>query len=343
MQKTSITKYGKNMENVSKLKSLSWGLQWNIKEIKGRVSSLINESIMFDDLSVSYCSDTFMIDYCLQKYNENVDYNKWYIKNKNNLLLKKDKIDNLVSLWVLKDNTPETIWKYTLDEINNQKNNFDKIKNNIILNFDKIKNNVSKKIWKYISNWSPWKVIINFTINEKADYCVSWNEITIDLWRLIKSENVIEEITKWLTHELFHVWMNEWKIHSEFDNNKTKIKKFAVIYRIINEWLAVFIAEQNLIKHHENQWKNYENLKKISFDKLNNLFVNLKLDENTIIEKVFYEDMWYFYVVWLEIVKKIFENIWLEKFQILIKESRSNPELMIVEYNKYSKLNIINL
>lgn len=42
---TKIQNYNEDVENISKLQSIPWGLQWHIKEVKGRVNGLIDSNI----------------------------------------------------------------------------------------------------------------------------------------------------------------------------------------------------------------------------------------------------------------------------------------------------------
>lgn len=293
-----------------------------------------NYNIDISNLSYNFCDDDLINTYYEQKLSELTDKNKWLKKNKENLLQSKDKIAKAVRDGLIIDDKPETIWQFQIDRISKGKNEVMRIKTEIEQRMEQIKINVAKKLSVFLPNWKPEKMIIIFTMNDKADFCVDENEITVDLGRLSGNKDFIEEVTSGIAHEVFHVWMkekNEWS-DSKQDDEPDEALRSQIIFRTVDEGLAVLVSGQSLRKYHEKQGINYEEYITESFEFFKKfLKQNNRVELETAKEKEF-ESMGHFYVTGNEIAKTVLQQIGIEKFRKLIEDCRISPEKIIEEY-----------
>jgi len=291
-------------------------------------------NIDISNLSYDFCNDDLISAYYEQKLLEIADKNKWLEENQENLLQSKDRIAKAVQDGLIANDNPETIWQFQMDRIKNGKNEIIRIKAEIERNIEQIKINVAKRLSEFLPNWKSEKATVTFTMNDKADFCVDENQITVDLGRLLKNENFIENVTEGITHEVFHIWMkekNEWS-DSKMTEAIDEELKSQIIFRTVDEGLAVLMGGQSLAKHHEKQGRDYKKYIAESFEFFKRF---LKQDNRVELEKMKnpgFKNMGFCYVVGNEIAKTVLQQIGIEKFRKLVEDCRLNPEKIIDEY-----------
>jgi len=171
--------------------------------------------IDLSNLSVFFCDNELLNSYYEKKLAEIEDEDKWIEDNRDNLLREKNKITQAVKDGIISDGEPETIWKFRVKKLEDLKDKLISIKNEAEDRLSEIKKEIALRLGKFLPDWKLKEANVNFTINEKADYCVDGTEITVDLGRLIHEENPIENVIEGITHELFHVWMEEEEKYSD--------------------------------------------------------------------------------------------------------------------------------
>ncbi|MFH1456900.1 MAG: DUF5700 domain-containing putative Zn-dependent protease [Patescibacteria group bacterium] len=290
--------------------------------------------IDISNLSYDFCNDDLISTYYEQKLLEIADKNKWLEENQENLLQSKDRIAKAIQDGLIANNNPDTIWQFQMNRIQNGKNEIIRIKAAIERNIEQIKINVAKRLSEFLPKWISEKATVTFTMNDKADFCVDENQITVDLGRLLRNENFIEKVTEGISHEVFHIWMkekNKWS-DSKQDDESDEALKSQIVFRTVEEGLAVLVSGQSLSEHHEKQGRDYQKYIAESFEFFKKF---LSQDNRAELEKMNeqeFKNMGHFCVVGNEIAKTVLRQIGVEKFRKLIEECRLSPEKIIEEY-----------
>jgi hypothetical protein len=293
-------------------------------------------------LSFNFCENDLVGNFYDEKLRELEDETKWLQENKAMLEQNKDKIVKAVEDGLIADAEPKTIWQFQVDKAKEGQEKVLAIKNELEGRIDEIKADVIKRLGKYLPDWTAEKAIILFTMNEKADFCIDRNTITVDLGRLLFEQNPTEKVKEGITHEVFHHWMSEgleWS-DSEQDEVSDQALKDRIIFKTVDEGLAVLISGQSLETHHTKQGRDFVEYRNESFESFNRL---LSEKDRGALEKIKdkeFQNMGHFYVVGNEIAKVILQKDGIEPFKKLIIEVRKNPAVFLQRYKEISGENI---
>lgn len=118
-----------------------------------------------------------------------------------------------------------------------------------------------------------------------------------------------------------------------------EVLKDRIIFKTINEGLAVMIGEQSLRKHHEKQGINFDAYVQESFSAFNEFMITTEQKE---LEEMFdqeFQNAGHFYVVGNEIAKAVLQEEGMVNFKKIIEESRENPEKILEIYREIQKHN----
>jgi len=304
----------------------------NIEKPKSQKEGRIN----IDALSFDFCDDNVVHTFYDEKLHSLGDKEKWFEKNKENLEQNKDRITKAVEDGLIKDSQPETIWQFQVDKARDGQEKVVEIKRELESKIDEIKDEVVKRLGKFLPNWSSDKAKIVFTMNEKADFCIDNDTITVDLGRLLFEQDPIEKIKEGVTHEVFHHWMaekSEWSDSKQNEMSDQSLKD-QVVFKTVDEGLAVLISNQSLEKHHINQGRNFTEYTKRSFDSFNSFFSEDNRDRLEKYKDEEFKNMGHFYVVGNKIVATVLQNDGIENFRKQIVEARDNPSVFLQRYKK---------
>ncbi len=296
----------------------------------------IENSIDLSNLTSTFASDAEIEAFFDQKSLDLKDKDSWIEKNLEFIIKGKDEISKAVSDGLIADGKPETIWKYKIKQAKEGRDKAIRTRDSIRGNVEIIKEEVAKRLSHYLPSWVAGKSMVNFTITDKADYCVDGNIITVDLGRLSSQKNILEDATKGITYEVFHLWMDEgsnWSDSNQDEASDSELRD-RIIFKTIDEGIAVLVSGFSLEKHHADLGRNYTRLIPESFESFNTF---LKAKDRGQLEKFKdeeFDSMGHFYVVGNEIAKTVLEHKGIEEFRKLIEESRVNPIRMIEEYNQ---------
>lgn len=293
-----------------------------------------DSNIDISNLLYGFCDDELINAHYEQKLLEVADKDKWLEENKENLLQSKDRIAKAVKDGILINDDPETIWQFQIDKTEKGMDNIFEIKKELEGKIEQIKVDVAKRLSKFLPNWKLEKAIVTFTMNDRADFCIDRNEITVDLGRLERNKEFIEEVTGGITHEVFHIWMgekNKW-IDSKQKDESDKDLKSQIIFRTTDEGLAVLVSGKSLAEHHEKQGRDYPKYTAESFDFFKKFLTQNNRVELERMSEQGFKNMGHFYVVGNEIAKIVLQEIGIEKFRKLIEDCRLNPIKIIDEY-----------
>ncbi|MEI8344104.1 MAG: DUF5700 domain-containing putative Zn-dependent protease [Candidatus Moraniibacteriota bacterium] len=303
-------------------------LEWpqNIEVQKGNID--------ISNLSYDFCDDELINTYYEQKSLEIADRDKWLEENQENLLQSKDRIAKAVQDGLIANDNPETIWQFQSDRAKKGKEKIVEIKKELERKIEQIKIDVTKRLSEFLPNWKSENATVTFTMNDKADFCVDRNEITVDLGRLLGNEDFVEKVTEGITHEVFHIWMkekNKWS-DSNQDNESDEALKYQIVFRTIDEGLAVLVSGQSLSEHHEQEGRDYQKYITESFEFFREFLAQNNRAELEKMNEQEFKNMGHFYVVGNEIAKTVLRQIGVEKFRKLIEDCRLNPGKILDEY-----------
>ncbi|MFA6586241.1 MAG: DUF5700 domain-containing putative Zn-dependent protease [Candidatus Paceibacterota bacterium] len=297
------------------------------------------ENINLSKLSFNFCDDTFIEEYFISRIREMEDKYQWIEKNREKLMAHKNEVDDLIKNGLIQDGNIETIWQYRLDRYKKDHERVLKVKSYLESNIEYIRENVAKKLSIFFSVFDLKKTNVNFTINKKADFCVE-RDIIVDLVRLGVKNNPLQDAINGITHESFHVWMGEksdWR-DSNIDEKSDLDIKNQIVFRMIDEGLAVLVGGQSLGEHYERQGKKYEDCIQESFSTFNILLNEQNLKESYKKGDGF-KNMGYCYVVGNEICKTILNKEGIENFKKLILETKENLQKLIELYQEICNSN----
>ncbi len=201
-----------------------------------------------------------------------------------------------------------------------------------------IKKIASEKLGGFLPDWILNKATISFTMNEKADFCVDKDVITVDLGRLVFEKDFFEKTVQGITHEIFHVWMSEksdWSDAKQDSVSDTALRN-RIILKTVDEGLAVLVSGQSLKIHHEKQGRKYNEFIQESFTAFNNFTSAKSREELEKIKDAEFQNMGHFYVVGHEIVQAILKKEGIKNFRNLVEEARDNPAKILELYKKIS-------
>jgi hypothetical protein len=285
-------------------------------------------------LTFDFCTDDLIKNYYDQKLQEIENKDKWMEQNKEKIELNKAKILKAVEDGEISDDLPETIWQFQFDKAREGQKKVLLIKKELESKVEDIKKSVAEKLGDFLPDWILNKGTITFTMNEKADFCVDGDNITVDLGRLLFEKDFFEKTIRGIAHELFHVWLSEKSEWSEGkrDNVSNESLRTRIVFKTIDEGLAVLVSGQSLKTHHEKQGRKYDEFIKESFAVFNRFMSAENRKEFEKIKDGEFQNMGHFYVVGNEIVQTILKNNGVENFRKLVEEVRNNPSKALELY-----------
>lgn len=298
-------------------------------------------AINLDALSFDFCDDDLVGNFYNEKFRGLEDKTKWLQENKAKLEQNKEKITKAVEEGSIADAKPETVWQFQVDKVKEGQEKVLAIESELESRIDEIKTEVVKRLGKYLPDWAAEKAKILFTMNERADFCIDRDTITVDLGRLLFEQNPTERVKEGITHEVFHLWMSEgleWS-DSEQDEVSDQALKDRIIFKTIDEGLAVLISGESLETYYTKQGRNFVEYRDESFESFNRF---LSEKDRGALEKIKdeeFQNVGHFYVVGNEIAKAILQNDDIEPFKKLIIEARKNPAVFLQRYKEISNKN----
>lgn len=290
-------------------------------------------------LSFDFCQDTFIRDFYEEKINELNDQDKWLEKNEKELVQSHDKIAQAVEDGLIADEQFETIRQFQIDKTKEKPEKVLALKSELEDHVDEIKNEVAKRLGKFLPDWTAGQAKIIFTINEKSNFSIDNDIITVDLDRLTAEPDPIETVTEGITHEVFHFWMAEgsdWS-DSRQDEFSDQALKERIIFKTIDEGLAVLISGQSLEDHHTKHGESFTAYTNESFTSFNRFISENDRAALNNIKNSEFRDMGHFYVVGNEIAKAVLQHDGMEKFRILIADAKRNPVVFLERYKEISR------
>jgi len=304
----------------------------SIENIDCQKEGLVN----LDSLSFEFCEDNLACDFYDEKLGVLKNKGKWLEENSDKLEQNKEKIKKAVKDGLIADANPETIWQFQIDKAKEWQEKVLAIKNELENRIDEIKTEVVKRLGKYLPDWTAEKAKIVFTINEKADFCIDRDTITVDLGRLLFEQDPAEKVKEGISHEVFHLWMSEgqeWS-DSEQDEVSEQDLKDRIVFQTVDEGLAVLISGLSLENHHVKQGRNFAEYTKESFESFSRF---LSEKDREALEKTKDEEfrnMGHFYVVGNKIVATLLQHDGIEKFRERIVDARENPSVFLQRYKE---------
>jgi len=306
----------------------------NIEQSESQREGAIN----LDALSFGFCEDDLVRNFYNEKLRELEDKTKWFQENKANLEQNKGKIAKAVENGLIADTEPETIWQFQVNKAKEGQEKVLAIKSELESRIDEIKTEVVKRLGKYLPDWTAEKTKIVFTMNEKADFCIDRNTITVDLGRLLFEQDPMEKVKEGITHEVFHLWMSEgleWS-DSKQDQVSDQVLKDRIVFKTVDEGLAVLISDQSLEAHHTKQGRDFAGYRNESFESFNHFLSEKDREALEKIKGEEFQNMGHFYVVGNEIAKAILQHDGVESFKKLIIDARENPAVFLQRYKEIS-------
>lgn len=288
--------------------------------------------IDLSNLKIGFWDDRRINDW--HENNQLPDFEQWHKENIEVIKQASDEIKKAIEMGLVSDDSPQALYDFQVERMHKSKDKVLEVRDNIKENVDSILNTTSGRLANYLPDWQLEGSQAVFKINPEADFRVEKRNISVDLQRLTFQEDPIKETQDGLTHELFHVWLEEKGIDNEDYSGKTKI-----LFGCLNEGLAVLISELSLKEHHEKQSRNYNEYVQESFEFFNRF---LKLDEvkdRKKIEKTTeaFKNMGEFYVVGYEICDTILKEKGIEFLRELIKNFPQDYSPFFEEYKKISQ------
>lgn len=286
------------------------------------------ESIVdLSKIKMIYISDKEIDVYYAQEIEKVENRENWIAKNEQRI--NKESIKRGFEEGVIPEESIEAVWQYVYNRKLGEVEKVKKLRDKIELELSGTLQDVSLRLAKFIPIWKPEKINIEFTINERANFCndQTGKKVTIDLVRLTACDDVEEKLINGLVHELVHCWMKEGKDEKEMSD------KDNALFGIAGEGLTTYIAKDDLQSHHGKNDAEYAEYKKESMALFQELLTE---SESADLEKYFeeFENMGRFYVVGNEIVKTVVEKIGIEKFRELLLKIRKNHMILFEEYEK---------
>jgi len=302
------------------------------KNLESKKEGLINLS----SLSFEFCDNDLVHTFYYEKLRLLADKEKWLEENKDTLEQNKDEIAKAVEDGLIADAEPETIWQFQIDKAKKEQERVLAIKRELESRIDEIKREAAKRLGKYLPNWTAGKAKVVFTMNKMADFCIDRDIITVDLGRLLFEQDPTEKVKEGITHEIFHLWMLEGLEWSDSGQDQTSVQalKDRIIFKTVDEGLAVLIGGQSLEKHHTSQGRNFAEYIKESFESFNRFLSENNRDKLEKIKDEEFQNMGHFYVVGNEIAKTILHHDGIEEFKKLIIAARDNPYVFLQRYKE---------
>lgn len=304
----------------------------NIEKPESKREGLIN----LDALSFEFCDNNLIHNFYDVKLQELEDKAKWLEDNKAQLEQNKEKIAKAVEYGLIVDFQPETIWQFQIDKAKDGQEKVITIKGELENLIDEIKDEVAKKLGKFLPDWSPDKAKIDFTMNERADFCIDNDIITVDLGRLLLEQDPLEKVKEGVTHEVFHLWMSEKSEWSDAEQDEVfdQALKKRIIFKTIDEGLAVLVSGQSLERHHTKQGRYFAEYIEESFKVFNDFLSESDRKRLEKIKDEEFKNMGYFYVVGNEIAKAVLRHDGIERFRDLVVDTKDNPSIFLQSYSE---------
>ncbi|HPL93285.1 MAG TPA: hypothetical protein PLB38_03325 [bacterium] len=295
--------------------------------------------INLESLSFEFCDDVLVSTFYDKKFRSLADKEKWIEENKDILKRNKDKIRKAVEDGLIKNADPETLWQFQITKIKEGQEKVLAIKNDLKSRINEIKGEVAKRLGEYLPNWAAKKAKIVFTMNDRSDFCINGDIITVDLGRLLFKHNPTENVKEGVTHEVFHLWMSEGAVWSDSSQDRVSDKdiKDRIIFKTVDEGLAVLISGQSLEGHHVNQGRDFLVYKNESFEAFDRFLSERNREALERIKSEEFRNMGHFYVVGNEIAKAILQHDGVKSFKTLMLDARKSPVVFLQRYQEISK------
>jgi hypothetical protein len=305
-----------------------------MSEIPQNIESTRENSVELSSLSFNFASDEKIGQYFEKKLSETGTLEKWHEKNQEKLEKAKPQILKAVEEGMIPDDRPETLYNFQLRKLREGETTTIKIKNELEARSEEIRQEVANRLSKFLPVWRPTEGSAKFKMDENANFKISGKTITADLGRLIFEKDYFERVVSGITHETFHLWMSEGKEDKKRSQLSLTELKEHIIFRTIDEGLAVIVSEESLRQFHEERGRNYSDYIQESFTTFNAFIAMKDRQELEKVENQEFRNMGHFYVVGHEVAKTVLERQGMEEFRKLIIKTKEDPNVFFAEYKK---------
>ena len=294
----------------------------------------LEQPIDLSHVSVRFIDDKTIDRHYVKKASKIADPQKWYDMNRNALENEKPALEKMVADGILPDTRPESLCRYLQNRLASEKTEAERLRDAVKERHQEILRAAASRLSEFIPSWKPEKASLFFTLDERADFRVDGTKITADLGRLAHAKNWLETATAGITHEIFHIWMQEGDDWSDAEMDKAttdKLKKH-IVFKTVDEGLAVLVSRQKLSEHHKKSGREYPAYIDQAFQAFRTF---LREKHRQRIEKTYkeaFENMGRFYVVGNEMAKAVLQSIGPDEFRALIQESRRDSVKLIEQY-----------
>jgi hypothetical protein len=305
------------------------------EKVELKDKGLINIDVLFFD----FCKDDLVSEFYYKRFNDTDAKVRWIKHNKSILEKEKDKVAKAVKDGLIPDGNIETIWQFKVDRAKKDQEKMLNIKKELEGRVDEIKKEAIKRLSTYLPDWEAKEAKIIFTFNEEADFCTDEGNIVVDMEGLLFAQDPIEEVKQGITHEIFHLWISEKskRLSLEQEQKSNQAFKNEVIFRAIDEGLAVLISNGSLEEYHKKQGRDFAEYVEESFKSFNAFLIEKSRKNINKINDQEFKNMGHFYVVGNEIVKAVLRYEGLTSFRELIVELTKDPLVFLRKYKKISQ------
>jgi len=299
-----------------------------------QVENVREQTVDLSRLTVHVVGEKTLNTYYEKKAAKTMDPEKWYKKNHRALENEKIFLEKMVTDGILSDLKPESLCRFIQGKIETEKADVKRLRIAIRQRSPEMLNAAASRLSEFIPPWNLDEGTVNFTLDDRADFRVDGTKITADMGRLTRAKDWFETTVEGIAHESFHIWMQEGDGWSDAEQESAPLSALInhIIFRTVDEGLAVLISRQKLKEHHEKAGRNYSAYIEESFQAFRDF---LHQSKREIVNEIYveaFENMGHFYVVGNEMAKALLDTLGGNEFRALIQTARQDPAKLIERY-----------
>ncbi len=141
------------------------------------------------------------------------------------------------------DKTATDVWQYAQADILSWERGIRELLAHIPELYPVAMTAAAERLGAWLPDWDAPETTIEFGLFRRADFRIDGETVYVDLGRLARADDVAATLTAGLTHELTHRWFHQGEVP----------KKSVPVWfqqKLVNEGLAVVVADQSIAAHH---------------------------------------------------------------------------------------------
>ncbi len=163
---------------------------------------------------------------------------------------RRDAINALLATAEWSGKTIDDLFAFAQRDVTTWERGVRSLRESLPTSYDDIRAAAGEQLGRWLPDWEAPATTVSFGLYRRADFRIDDDTIYVDLGRLGQAVDPQGTLRQGLSHELVHRWFHE--VLPGSTDPHTYLRE-----KVVNEGLAMFVAEQSLADHHRQTPEQY--------------------------------------------------------------------------------------